>query len=113
MSKYFVYKHPFRGYAAVKSGWNWWAFLFSPFWCIFKGLWEPAIGIFILCTIAASIEPTVLPSVVGLVLALFVGAQGSDWRQTKLLKQGYAPLQTVDALSEETAIVRVTTWPGM
>jgi len=37
-----------------KSGFNWWAFIFGPFWYFYKGLWGKGLLLFLVAIVASS-----------------------------------------------------------
>jgi hypothetical protein len=55
MSSYKVFKHPEKGFKAVKSGFAWLA-PFNPIWPLFRGLWALFITYIIFILVLASID---------------------------------------------------------
>lgn len=96
----------------VRTGFNWLAFFFAPFWAIANGLWLTALGV-----IAAYAAAIVLPQHFGLDpviqaclvagIAVFCGFSGSDWRQAGLARQGFALYAVIAARDREHAFMRL------
>ena len=55
MSSYTVFKHPEKGFEAVKSGFAWLA-PFNPIWPLFRGLWILFITYMFFILVLASID---------------------------------------------------------
>lgn len=84
-----VLKHPQTGHIVyVKTGFNWYAFLFGPFWYIFNDLVFQGLAWF-----AVSAAATSLFSIVGLVLVWTIaGFTAYDAKYKQLLKKGYVDI---------------------
>ncbi|MBI5136529.1 MAG: DUF2628 domain-containing protein [Nitrospirae bacterium] len=115
-----VYRHPIKGYQAVKRGFSWPAFFYSFIWSLFKGLWAIAFMIF-LAVVALDVVGHSLAGAVpvaGLVtwlaqmgVAIFVGRNGNGWRREDMLGKGFVPVGTVQAGSPAKAVSQVAAAP--
>lgn len=118
MKTFRVYKHPIRGFEAVKVGFSWPAFFFGPFWMLIKKLWVLAILWFIasvllflsevLIDTSSSDQEKVLITLViiaaSVALWLLPGFKGNKWREDNLTKRGYKCVQTVQADNPDAAV---------
>ena len=91
--------------AFVAEGFNWFAFVFAWGWLLSRGLWKPGILIMLIdiplyffssvinLTFLDGIHESelhfLLPSLLILVIHLYVGVKGNQWRRNKLLDNGY------------------------
>lgn len=66
----------------VKKGFSWPAFLITPVWCVFKGLWIQAI-VFLLVAFTG----------IGLISWIIAGMKGNEWYFDSLLKKGYIKVE--------------------
>ena len=89
----------------VASGFNWFAFVFAWGWLLSRGLWKPGILIMLIdiplyffssvinLTFLDGIHQTelhfLLPSLLILMIHLYVGAKGNQWRHNALLAKGF------------------------
>lgn len=115
MQIYRVYQHPQRGYAAITSGFNWPAAIFSLIWALSNSLWLPSFLLFIgWCATIAGIAfsglmnlPMVSLAFVGLgaLMPLWAGMNAMDWLEGNLKNQGYNLVNKVRAQSSQGAIM--------
>lgn len=87
-------KNPYENPIFIEEAFNWYAFLFRPFWALSHKLWLVAAVLFALMiggevAVATGAIPLSLFSILNLALMVIVGFQGNDWRRSKLRKQGY------------------------
>ncbi len=91
--------------AFVARGFNWFAFVFAWGWLLSRGLWIPGILIMLIdiplyffssvinLTLLDGIHKSevhfLLPSVLILMIHIYVGAKGNQWRRNALLAKGY------------------------
>lgn len=122
MTTFKVYRHPTRGYEAVKVGWSWPAFFFGCVWLLIKQLprlaliWALAVvilGLVSRVTEAANSDPVaqalmrVLVGAAYFVLGLIAGDKGNSWRIADLTKNGYEFAGEVPAGLASEAIAKV------
>jgi hypothetical protein len=114
MKTYSVFSHPLYSSQAVKHGFSWPGFLFTWIWAFVKGL--PGKAVLILCVgmVAYGLDvaaggQTMFSSVVILVMCLFVGLMGNEWRASNLDARGYTRHAPVDARSPDHALSLVRT----
>lgn len=69
--------------AKKSSGWNWPAFLFGPFWYLYKGMVMKAILIFVLGSVVAY----AIPGIGALAVWLYCGFKGNDDLEKHLAKK--------------------------
>ncbi|OOV88839.1 hypothetical protein [Oceanospirillum linum] len=115
MQIYRVYQHPQRGYAAITSGFNWTAALFSLIWTLSNNLWGPSFLLFLgWSTSIAGIFiagmmglPMVSMTFVGLavLMPLWAGMNAMKWLDQGLQKQGYNLVNKVRAQTSQGAIM--------
>lgn len=96
----------------VRTGFNWLAFFFAPFWAIANGLWLTALAVIVAYAAVIAVpgyfalDPAVAICLV-LGIALFCGISGSDWRQAGLARQGFMFFATIAARDREHAFLRL------
>jgi hypothetical protein len=87
-------KHPYENPVFIEEAFNWYAFLFRPFWALSHRLWLVAAVLFVLLGFVefAAITGIVqlhIAALLNLFIMVVVGFHGNDWRRNKLRKQGY------------------------
>jgi hypothetical protein len=124
MSSYKVFKHPEKGFEAVKSGFAWLA-PFNPIWPLFRGLWALFITyiffIFVLASIDAQIYGPVdfiditnannlqwILLIIQIVIFASPGFKGNEWTATNLQKKGYIFDCSIEANNKKEALTFVT-----
>ena len=105
MSSYKVFKHPEKGFEAVKSGFAWLA-PFNPIWPLFRGLWALFITYIFFILVLASIDAQIyglvdfiditnannlqwILLIIQIVIFASPGFKGNEWTATNLQKKGY------------------------
>ncbi|SDR62735.1 Protein of unknown function [Rhizobiales bacterium GAS191] len=83
-----------EGAEFVRDGFHVSAFLLSVFWCLWRGLWIPALAILVACAALYGIGRALHVSpgtqfLVQLVLALLVGLEAANLRRFGLRRRGY------------------------
>jgi len=117
MKTFRVYKHPVRGFKAVKAGWSWPAFCFGILWMLSKKLWDKAIIWFVAGSMILAIfhllssedyvfEAIYLFSTLAATCVLWIApaSLGNEWQMKKLSKQGYELTREVQSETFEAAI---------
>jgi hypothetical protein len=114
MKEFKIYANPLGSYQAVKQGWSWPAFFFGVIWSLAKRLWVLSIGVFLSFFIIGFISNTVggelgkaidtLTTLAALVMGIFFGAYGNQWREANLLSRGFECMDDVSAANSESAI---------
>ena len=124
MSSYKVFKHPEKGFEAVKSGFAWLA-PFNPIWPLFRGLWMLFISYIFFILVLASIDAQIygLVDVIDIKNAnnlqwiLFImqivifaspGFKGNEWTATNLQKKGYIFDCSIEAKNKDAALFLAT-----
>lgn len=109
MKSYKVYKHPVKGYEAVKQGFSWPGFFLDFFWAFYKRLW--LIGTVLLIVAIVSYPYKAYPLGLRAVLELFqlgmslyVGKQGNKWREQSLKDRGFRLQREVIAKTGDAAV---------
>lgn len=115
MQIYRVYQHPKQGYAAITSGFNWTAAVFSLIWTLSNNLWGPSALLFLgwSCAIAGIVFggvvnlPLLSLTFVGLavLMPLWAGMNAMSWLDKGLQKQGYNLVNKVRANTSQGAIM--------
>jgi Protein of unknown function (DUF2628) len=113
MRTWSVYRHPIKGYEAVKDGFSWPGFFFTWIWAFVKGLVGMGFlllgAVVVMNILSAAGEETrnpglsVLSVVLGLAAVLVTGFNGNKWREKALARKGYEFLEKVQADSPEAA----------
>ena len=120
MSSYKVFKHPEKGFEAVKSGFAWLA-PFNPIWPLFRGLWMLFIRYIFFILVLASIDALIygLNDVIDIknannlqwilffiqiVIFTSPGFKGNQWTANNLLKKGYIFDCSVEAKNIDEAL---------
>ncbi len=114
MKVFDVYKHPVKGYQAVKHGFGWPAFFFNFWWAFFKKLWGLGFALFgvgfLLILLqdkyerAGNEDGVVTMGLMVLGFVIVVGIMGNGWRREHLVKNGFDQLNTVEAETPDAAI---------
>jgi len=124
MSTYKVFKHPEKGFEAVKSGFAWLA-PFNPIWPLFRGLWILFITYIFFILVLASIDAQIygLDDVIDIKNAnnlqwiLFIiqivvfaspGFKGNEWTANNLQKKGYIFDCSIEAKNKDDAVFLIT-----
>jgi hypothetical protein len=113
MPNYHIYKNPHGATEAVKQGWSWPAFFFSWIWAFSKGLNTIAmailVGMFaIIILIPGADSEKAFIGVGGMLVSLWLGAEGNEWKEKDLWKKGYKQIKTIFAETPEGAIASLT-----
>ena len=114
MKQFRVFKDSSGNAEAIKTGWSWPAALFSIFWAPFKGLWMIGTGGLVATValgyvVAAGTDASTAASVMNLVLTflgVLFGFKGNAWRESRLIRRGFAAVGTVTAVDEKGALAR-------
>ncbi len=78
----------------VRDGFHFWAFILGPLWCLWRGLWLPALAILALSAVLMGIGAVLHLSsetqiLTQLVLAVIVGLEAPNLRRFGLRRRGY------------------------
>ena len=121
MSSYKVFKHPEKGFEAVKSGFAWLA-PFNPIWPLFRGLWALFITYIFFILVLASIDAQVyglddfiditnaynlqwILLIIQIVIFASPGFKGNEWTATNLQKKGYIFDCSIEAKNKNEALL--------
>jgi hypothetical protein len=124
MSSYKVFKHPEKGFEAVKSGFAWLA-PFNPIWPLFRGLWALFITYIFFILVLASIDAQIyglvdfidiknannlqwILLIIQIVIFASPGFKGNEWTATNLQKKGYIFDCSIEANNKKEALTFVT-----
>lgn len=113
MRTFTVYRHPDKGYEAVKKGFSWPGFIFTWLWAVVKGvgpIWVLLLFIGIVAEVLSrNREPglIILGFGIGMTMRIVVGVQGNKWREESLASRGYQPVETFQAASPDAATNRI------
>jgi hypothetical protein len=114
------------GAVFVRDGFHFWAFVLGPLWCVWRGLWLPALVIIALSAVLVGIGRALHLSpetqIMALIVpALLVGFEAANLRGFGLRRRGYVDRGSIVAsdLSEAEAIFfrqaaspQAGPWPG-
>ena len=124
MSSYKVFKHPEKGFEAVKSGFAWLA-PFNPIWPLFRGLWALFITYIFFILVLASIDAQIyglvdfiditnannlqwILLIIQIVIFASPGFKGNEWTATNLQKKGYIFDCSIEANNKKEALTFIT-----
>ncbi|MDC1449529.1 hypothetical protein N8477_01965 [Candidatus Thioglobus sp.] len=124
MSSYKVFKHPEKGFEAVKSGFAWLA-PFNPIWPLFRGLWALFITYIFYILVLASIDAQIyglvdfiditnannlqwILLIIQIVIFASPGFKGNEWTATNLQKKGYIFDCSIEANNKKEALTFVS-----
>lgn len=124
MSSYKVFKHPEKGFEAVKSGFAWLA-PFNPVWPLFRGLWMLFMTYIFFILVLASIDVQIygledfiditnannlqwIFLIVQIVIFASPGFKGNEWTAKNLQKNGYIFDCSIEAKNKNEALILAT-----
>ena len=124
MSSYKVFKHPEKGFEAVKSGFAWLA-PFNPIWPLFRGLWMLFITYIFFILVLASLDAQIygLDDVIDvknannlqwiffifqIVIFTSPGFKGNEWTANNLQNKGYIFDCSIEAKNKDDALFLAT-----
>ena len=124
MSSYKVFKHPEKGFEAVKSGFAWLA-PFNPIWPLFRGLWMLFITYIFFILVLASVDAQIygLNDVIDIknannlqwiffifqiVIFASPGFKGNEWTANNLQNKGYIFDCSIEAKNKDDALFLAT-----
>ena len=124
MSSYKVFKHPEKGFEAVKSGFAWLA-PFNPIWPLFRGLWVVFVTYIFFILVLASIDAQIyglvdfiditnannlqwILLIIQIVIFASPGFKGNEWTATNLQKKGYIFDCSIEANNKDEALTLAT-----
>ena len=124
MSSYKIFKHPEKGFEAVKSGFAWLA-PFNPIWPLFRGLWALFITYIFFILFLASIDALIyglvdfiditnannlqwILLIIQIVIFASPGFKGNEWTATNLQKKGYIFDCSIEANNKKEALTFVS-----
>ena len=124
MSSYTVFKHPEKGFEAVKSGFAWFA-PFNPIWPLFRGLWMLFFTYIFFILVLASIDAQIyglvdvidienannlqwIVFIIQIIIFTSPGFKGNEWTANNLQKKGYIFDCSIEAKNKENALFLAT-----
>ena len=124
MSSYKIFKHPEKGFEAVKSGFAWLA-PFNPIWPLFRGLWALFITYIFFILVLASIDAQIyglvdfiditnannlqwILLIIQIVIFASPGFKGNEWTAANLQKKGYIFDCSIEAKNKNEALLLAT-----
>ena len=124
MSSYKVFKHPEKGFEAVKFGFAWFA-PFNPIWPLFRGLWMLFISYIFVFLIITSIDFTfycfegyidianaddlqLIFLIAQIIIFISPGFKGNEWTANNLQKKGYIFDCSIEAKNKDDALFLAT-----
>jgi uncharacterized protein DUF2628 len=108
-----IFKHPIRGYRAVKSGFSWPGFLFTLLWALTRQMWF--VGAALLSVHVALVAfwwlafrgDAFAGGLLSLVFCLVVGFKGNSWRAKWMEARGFEYVCAVSAGSGRSALAKL------
>ena len=124
MSSYKVFKHPEKGFKAVKSGFAWLA-PFNPIWPLFRGLWMLFITYIFFTLVLASVDAQIyglddvidvknannlqwILFIIQIVIFASPGFKGNEWTANNLQNKGYIFDCSIEAKNKDDALFLAT-----
>jgi hypothetical protein len=97
-----------EGFAFVRDGFSFWAFLFAPLWLVRYRLWLVLLGyIVVVAAIIGALRYAEIPAwgwvLVALVFAILFGFEANTLRRWTLTRRGWTTLAVVVGLDRESA----------
>jgi hypothetical protein len=92
----------------VSDGFYFWAFVFGPFWLLYRRLWLALVG-YVLFTVAMAYTLTALQAGAGtrlfvmLLIALLLGLEAASLRRWTLARRGWQPVGVTIGDDQDTA----------
>jgi hypothetical protein len=105
-----VFSRPPASSVAVKRGFSWPGFFLTWIWAFSRGLWLQGVLLFATQAAGAALialtfgNSSLVWGMFGLIVALFAGLNGNNWRVGKLERAGYRFLGVVPARSPSNAV---------
>jgi hypothetical protein len=126
MKQFRVFRHPVRGFEAVKVGVSWPAGFFSVFWLLAKKLWGWAgfwLGVAVVLSFVeqaadsasetgAKVLLYLIDATGWLVTGLIPWLKGNTWRESNLRARGYEFVAVTEAQTPDAAISQVASRLG-
>ena len=119
MRVYQIFKHPEKGFQAVKRGFSWPGFFFTWIWALTRGLWLAGgliflsafvLGIFIQ---AMGSKNWLFSFTLDILFQLLIGTKGNLWRGNALENLGYRLLGVINARGPQDALAKVAASGGV
>jgi len=124
MRSYKVFKHPEKGFEAVKTGFAWLA-PFNPIWPLFRGLWMLFVTYIIIIIIITSIDFTfygfdgyinitsaddlqLIFLIFQIIIFISPGFKGNEWTASNFQKKGYLFNYSIEAKNKNEALMLAT-----
>ena len=124
MRSYKVFKHPEKGFEAVKTGFAWLA-PFNPIWPLFRGLWMLFVTYIIIIIIITSIDFTfygfdgyinitsaddlqLIFLIFQIIIFISPGFKGNEWTALNFQKKGYLFNYSIEAKNKNEALMLAT-----
>lgn len=107
MKSWTVHLKPDREPVLLREGWSWGAFLFGPFWLLFRRAWVPAALWLALTVLLPAFAPAPARPVVAFALSVLAGLLGRDLVRWSLRRRGYELAHVLAARDEEGALARL------
>jgi len=124
MSAYKVFKHPEKGFEAVKSGFAWLA-PFNPIWPLYRRLWMLFITYIFVILFLASIDAQIyglvdviniknannlqwILFIIQIVIFASPGFKGNEWTANNLQNRGYMFDCSIEAKNKDDALFLAT-----
>ncbi len=114
MKTAFLYKHPDKGFKAIKFGFSWPAFFFMLFWAFVKRLygfgllmffiWLAIVAVYMMAVFQSMDYPDIIYTLLLLCYAFVMGFLGNRYLSKDLLKKGYKHVKTVETDSLKAAL---------
>jgi len=123
MNSYRVFKHPVKGFEAVKSGFAWLA-PFNPVWPLFRGLWLIFISYIFFILVLAGIDVEIygfegviditnannlqwIFLIAQIIILISPGFKGNEWTAQNLQRKGYIFDCSIEAKNKNDAVIAV------
>ena len=99
----------------IRDGWSLVAFILPLFWLLWHRLWFAAAMVFLASLAVALLIQAPMFALAGLPLNLligvFVGLEGQNWRIAKARRQGYRAIASLDAVDRAEAELKLALSP--
>lgn len=102
---------PFAEMETVKSGFNFWAFLFNGFWAIYNKCWFLLLTIFLIqmlfvISIKFALLSEELLNILSLIFNIWIGFEANNYKEESIKRKGYSLFDIVYARDSYEAKLR-------
>src|SRR5262245_12123738 len=107
-SRYEIYHHPTKGYAAVAVGFSIWPWLFTWIWAFTNRLWLVGCAFIAVDVVGTFLARTGMIPLLGLwplwlAIKTYAGFEAANWKAASLANRGYRFCGVIEAVTASAA----------